>query len=201
MAAATIQQLAQLIGKGIAKGSTRTSPSATIASEAFDVAKVLSRKSLGFDFVGLIVAILIIYATAVFIDWFMKAKLFFDDAELITRIGLGLFGVAGIIINLFLPKETNPTKITESQFINDLFSDEGFRGFKFFDIVNIIVMIIIVATYFKVRSESIDSQGKTNVQPVTTALFIILFIAVSLVEIPSLVKRLKMTDLGIEAMR
>ncbi len=62
-------------------------------------------------------------------------------------------------------------------------------------------MVIIVATYFRVRSESIDSEGKTNVQPVTTALFIILFIAVSLVEIPSLVKRLKMTDMNIEAMR
>ncbi len=201
MAAATIQQLAQLIGKGIAKSAPKTTVSGTVASEAFDVARVLSRKSLGFDFVGLIVAILIIYGVSFFIDIFMKAKLFFDDSELIVRIGLGIFGIAGLLLNFFLPKETNPTKLTNNQFINDLFSDEGFKGFKFFDIVNIIVMVIIVATYFKVRSESIDSQGKTNVQPVTTALFIILFIAVSLVEIPSLVKRLKMTDLGIEAMR
>jgi len=197
---ATLQQIAQVFGKAIVRTSSKAGVAATVTSEAIDVARVLSKKSFGFDFVTLIITILIVYAAAWFIDIYMKAKLFFDDPAVQSSIIAGLFGLAGLLFNFFLPKETNPQKLTDNKFINDLFSDAGIKGFRYWDVVNLLVMLIIVATYFRLRSDSMDREGKPKIQPATTALFIILFLAVSLIEVPSLVKRLKMTTFGIQAM-
>ena len=127
----------------------------------------------------------------------MKAKILFDNPQTQNSIAIGIFGLAGLLFAFFRPKETDPQKLTENKFINELFSEEGFKGFKYWDIINILVMLIIVATYMRLRSDSTGIDGKPSIQPATTAMFIILFLAVSIIEVSSLFPRIKKMDFSI----
>lgn len=191
------KQVGQLLSTAVKKGSIQAAVAQQVASQAKEQAKTFSIQTFGFDFTNLFTQLLVIYAVAFFIQIYVKAKLFFDNPEVQRTIFAGFFGIAGILWNLFAPKpETNPTKITENQFINELFSEEGFKGFKYWNAVNLLVALLIIATYFRHRR-----MTGNNVEPATTVGFILILSAVTLVGIIPVIKKLKVTDFNIESLR
>jgi len=197
MATLGFKEVGKILSKGITKGSIQKEIAEQVVKGTVDSARGISRQAFAFDFIPLLTTILVIYAVAWFIDIYFKAKLFFADEVIRSSIIAGFFGLSGLLFNFFVPKNLpDATKLTDNEFINKLFSEEGFNGLRFWDIINVLVGIIIISTYFRHRN-----QVNGDVDPATTAGFIMLFIAVALVEIPSLVNRLKTTDFNIASMR
>ena len=134
-----------------------------------------SEQILGFNFVNLFIQLFIYFALAYAFSKFMEAVIFFRGGFVIIA---GLFG-----INI-------PKKEQLPQSLIDLF-DGGLAGFKFWDVVKIASVLIVVAEfmiYLQIREES----GK-KVSPITIAVFLMIGLFLSLTTLPELFQRLKTT--------
>jgi len=143
-----------------------------------EVHGTLSKKSeqvLGYNFVQLAIQLLIFYVIAFAFAKFMEAVISFRGGFVILA---GLFGVK-------IPK-----KELFPQTLLDLF-DGGISGFKYWDVVKIASILILVAEfmlYIQIREES----GK-RLSPVAIGVFLIIGLGLSLITFPELIQRLKTT--------
>ena len=133
-------------------------------------ASQVSKKLLGFDFIPLITSLVIFYVLA-----FLIAK--FMEASILAKGGLMAF------VNLL--GYTVPTKEQLPNAWSKLFTDEGINGIKFWDLVNVSVLLIVIATAL-MHKKNVEAMGG-QVEPTTWAIFITLGAFVSIAGLTKLV--------------
>jgi len=132
----------------------------------------LSIEFFGFDFVSLLIKLVIYFIVAVTID-----KIHF----LVT----GTANIAGTILAAF--GLNLPT--TEPDFLTKLFSNEGFNGFKYWDVIKFgaLALVIIEMVLY------IQTQRNLGGSPsaFTIGIFVLIVGALSLFTIPELIAKLR----------
>lgn len=175
------QKLASVLSTG---ALTKLNPATLIASQALGTGKQISKEIFGYDFVGLMLKLFIFYAVAFIISKFFEA-IILGQGAMITF--LNLFGLK------------IPTSDIIPDFIKGLFSNTGVKGFKFWDIVKIISILLVTAEFFQYMNSQKNSGGKSS--PMTMGLFTLIIIGLGLTTIPELIKRFKATDFNLESLR
>lgn len=165
----SLQQVTSLIGRAVSKGKT---PQIAIATGAASGAQEFLTEKFGFDFVGLIIKLAIYFLVALVFAKFMEAVIF-------LRGGFIAFA------NLFGLKIPTAEMLPES--LKKLF-DGGVGGFKYWDIVKLIAIILVIGEFIRY----INIPQKSS--PLTIGIFLLIISALAITTLPELAKRLKMTD-------
>ena len=172
----SFQQISQVLGQAIKKGGT---PQTIIAREAIGQGQSFLNEKFGYDFVGLGVKI-VVY----FLITFLFAK--FMEAVIFLRGGWVAFAN---LLGISIPKAD---QIPDS--LKKLF-DGGISGFKFWDIVKIILIILVIAEFIRY----VNLPQKSS--PMTIGIFLGIISILAITTFPELVKRIKATDFNLEALR
>lgn len=169
----------------ISKGAlTKINPATAIGSMTLDSGKQLSKEIFGYDFVGLLVKLFIFYAVAFVIAKVMEAIIF----------SRGVFTTLANLLGFQIPNsEQLPTSLI------NLFGEQGFHGFKFWDIVKMISILMVTAEFFQYLNTQKSLGGKPS--PMTMGIFTLIIISLGLVTIPELLKRIKGMDFNLESLR
>ena len=131
--------------------------SALIARQSAKEASKISKKSLGFDFIPLLTSLILYYVIAFGFAKFMEASKFATG---------GFISIAN-----FLGANIPSTEELPSQW-NRLFDETGYNGVKFWDIINVVALLIIIATALNFQ-KNIEASGN-QVQLITWAIFAML---------------------------
>ena len=175
----SFQTIAQQIGKSIPK----INPAQIIASTGISVAKKQSMELFGYDFTGLV----------------MKLFLYFTFAFLFSKFMEGVILVRGFWVtmaNFFgfqIPQKDQVPKV-----LQDLFNG-GYAGFKFWDIIKIVAILLVLSEYFVYWEQNKKTGG--TVSPMTTGVFILLIVILGVTTIPELMSKLKKTSFSLEQFR
>ena len=129
-------------------------PTAILAKQGAKQAQKISVQYLGFDFVPLITSLFIFYVIAFVIAKFMEA----------SKLATGGFMALSNLLGFKVPSSAELPD-TWSQ----LFTETGYKGFKFWDIINITALLIVVVTALNFQ-KSVEATGN-KVQPITWAIF------------------------------
>ena len=159
------------------------SPTAFVTKSAISQAQNLSLQKFGYDFTGLFFRLFIFFGLA-----FVFAK--FMESVILTRGGFITFA------NFLGWKIPQSDQLPDT--IKKLFGD-GIQGFKFWDIIKIIGMVLVVYEYFEFKNQKNELDQSVN--PLTTGVFLLLVIMLGVTTIPELVKRVKATDFNLDSMR
>ena len=133
-------------------------------------ASQVSKKLLGFDFIPLITSLVIFYVLAFLIAKFMEAS---------------ILAKGGVMAFATLLGYTVPSKEQLPDTWAKLFTDEGINGIKFWDLVNVSVLLIVIATAL-MHKKNVEAMGG-QVEPTTWAIFIMLGAFVSIAGLSKLV--------------
>ena len=209
MAKITQQQLIGLLSK--------LTPQTFVASQALKgvgKAKDIATEKFGYDFLGLGLRLLLFFAVAFLIEAYFKSKIaineIINDPDRQVGIISGLFGLTGIVFNFLYqsfqqdkPDEPAPTPITSDFFNNEalkaVFSEEGYHGFHYWDIIKIIALLLVVMEWRRFSAMTKATGGQ--VQPLTHGLFILFIVGLGLSIIPQLVSKIKHSYINPQAMR
>ena len=131
--------------------------SALIARQGAKEASKISKKSLGFDFIPLLTSLVLYYVIAFGFAKFMEASKFATG---------GFISIAN-----FLGANIPSTEELPSQW-NRLFDETGYNGVKFWDIINVVALLIIIATALNFQKNT-EASGN-QVQLITWAIFAML---------------------------
>ena len=131
--------------------------SALIARQGAKEASKISKKSLGFDFIPLLTSLVLYYVIAFAFAKFMEASKFATG---------GFISIAN-----FLGANIPSTEELPSQW-NKLFDEGGYSGVKFWDIINVVALLIIIATALNFQKNT-EASGN-QVQLITWAIFAML---------------------------
>jgi hypothetical protein len=131
--------------------------SALIARQSAKEASKISKKSLGFDFIPLLTSLILYYVIAFAFAKFMEASKFATG---------GFISIAN-----FLGANIPSTEELPSQW-NRLFDETGYNGVKFWDIINVVALLIIIATALNFQKNT-EASGN-QVQLITWAIFAML---------------------------
>jgi hypothetical protein len=181
MAKLTLQQVSGILGKGVI---TKLNPASAVASGAIQVGKTVSKEIFGYDFVGLIVKLAVFYGIALIFAKFMEGVIFARGAFTIIANTLG-FSI--------------PTGDQLPQSLKDLFGETGIKGFKFWDIIKIVSILLVTAEFMRYMNTNKALGAKSS--PMTVGIFTLLIVALGLTTIPELIKRVKGTDFNLESLR
>ena len=181
MATLTLQQVSKILSKS---AITKLNPSSAIASTGLQAGKQVSKEIFGYDFVGLIVKLVVFYGVALVIAKVMEAIIFARGAFVILANTLGY--------NI-------PSADQLPQSFKDLFGETGVKGFKFWDIIKIVSILLVVAEFMRYVNTNKALGAKSS--PMTIGIFTLIIVALGLTTIPELIQRLKGTDFNIEALR
>ena len=132
-------------------GTART---ALMAKYGAEQASQISKKSLGFDFIPLLTSLVLYYVIAFAFAKFMEASKFATGGILIIA---NLIGV-NIPSSEELPNQWNR-----------LFDETGYNGIKFWDIINVVALLIVISTALNFQKNTEDSGNQ--VQLITWAIF------------------------------
>ena len=208
MAKITQQQLVGLLSK--------LTPQTFVASQALKgvgKAKDIATEKFGYDFLGLGLRLLLFFAVAFLIEAYFKSKIaineIINDPDRQVGIISGLFGLTGIVFNFLYqsfqqdkPDEPAPTPITSDFFNNEalkaVFSEEGYHGFHYWDIIKIIALLLVVMEWRRFTAMTKATGGQ--VQPLTHGLFILFIVGLGLSIIPQLVSKIKHSYINPQAM-
>tara|TARA_R110000822_G_scaffold214401_1_gene349447 strand:- start:104 stop:646 length:543 start_codon:yes stop_codon:yes gene_type:complete len=180
MAKLTGQQLLSALGKT----GALVSPSATVTKSVIRSGKEASKEIFGYDFVGLIVKLAVFYGVALLFSKFMEGVIYARGAFVIIANTLG-FNI--------------PSGDQFPQSLKDLFGDTGIKGFKFWDIIKIVSILLVTAEFMRYTNTNKALGAKSS--PMTIGIFTLLIVALGLTTIPELIKRVKGTDFNLEALR
>lgn len=169
----------------ISKGAlTKINPATLVASTTLDSSKQLSKEIFGYDFVGLLVKLFIFYSVGFVIAKVMEAIIF----------SRGVFTTLANLFGFQIPNsEQLPTALI------NLFGETGLHGFKFWDFVKIISVLLVIAEFFQYLNTQKMTGGKPS--PMTMGIFTLIIISLGLVTIPELLKRIKGMDFNLESLR
>ena len=180
MAKYTSQQLFKLIQKS---GVAKLNPASAVATTGIQAGKQVSKEIFGYDFVGLIIKLFVFYAVAFVFSKFMEGVIYARGAFVIIANTLG-FNI--------------PTSEQLPQSLKDLFG-EGVKGFKFWDIIKIVSILLVTAEFFRYVNTNKALGAKSS--PMTIGIFTLIILALGLTTVPELIKRVKGTDFNLEALR
>ena len=181
MATLTLQQVSKILSKS---AITKLNPSSAIASTGLQAGKQVSKEIFGYDFVGLIVKLVVFYGVALVIAKVMEAIIFARGAFVILANTLGY--------NI-------PSADQLPQSFKDLFGETGVKGFKFWDIIKIVSILLVVAEFMRYVNTNKALGSKAS--PMTIGIFTLIIVALGLTTIPELIQRVKGTDFNLEALR
>ena len=175
MAKLTLQQVSNILSKS---AITKLNPSSAIASTAFQIGRDKAKESYGYDFVGLLVKLFVFYTIAFVFAKFMEGVIYARGAFTIIANTLG-FNI--------------PSSEQLPQSLKDLFGEQGVKGFKFWDIIKIISILLVTAEFFSyLNSVKTDPTKKSS--PMTIGLFTLIILALGLTTVSELMQRVKGTD-------
>ena len=182
MAKLTLQQVSSILGKS---AITKLNPASAVATTGIQAGKQVSKEIFGYDFVGLILKLVVFYGVALIIAKVMEAIIFARGAFVILANTLGY--------NI-------PTADQLPQSFKDLFSETGVKGFSFWDIIKIVSILLVTAEFFSyMNSVKIDPRKKSS--PMTIGIFTLIILALGLTTVSDLIQRIKGTDFNLEALR
>ena len=181
MAKFTLQQVSSILGKS---PITKLHPASAVATTGIQVGKQVSKEIFGYDFVGLILKLVIFYGVALIIAKVMESIIFARGAFVILANTLG-YNV--------------PSADQLPQSFKDLFSETGIKGFKFWDIIKIVSILLVVAEFMRYLNQNKALGGKSS--PMTIGIFTLIIVALGLTTVPELIQRIKGTDFNLEALR
>ena len=139
----------------------------TVARQALKKTAKTSISITGYDFVGLALRLVFFFGFAFVIDMYFKATI--SGGTFLNVIGLNL-----------------PS--TMPQWLTDFFT-VGVKGFKYWDIIKIIAIALVVMEYFRYEQDLKRSGESPN--PTTTGLFALITLGLSLITIPELIQKIK----------
>jgi hypothetical protein len=180
MAKLTLQQVSSILGKS---AITKLNPATAISTTGIQAGKQVSKEIFGYDFVGLIIKLFVFYAVAFVFAKFMEGVIYARGAFTVIANTLGF----SIPSNEQLP-----------QSLKDLF-EEGVKGFKFWDIIKIVSILLITAEFFRYVNTNKALGAKAS--PMTIGIFTLMILALGLTTVPELIQRVKGTDFNLEALR
>lgn len=170
MAKITQQKLLSIFKKGI---TDKVNPTSIIAGAIGGAVQADLKERFNYDFVNLGVKLLVFFTIMFVFAKFMEAVIFVRGGFL-------------LLANLLGFKIPQADQVPQS--LKDLFND-GVHGFKFWDIVKIVAMFLVVAEFMRYMS---NNQG-TKASPATIIIFIAIFAILGITTIPELKNRLQNT--------
>lgn len=135
------------------------------------IAGKISKETLGYDFPGLLVKILIFYVFALILDGIINAILVPTAA---VNLFLGIFGKK---IPNFIPQQVID------------FYQKGYKGFQFWDLIHGIVMALIAFEAWRYIQSNEETGGKPSY--VTLGVFGMIEMTIGLILVPNLYQKLK----------
>ena len=181
MAKLTLQQVSSILGKS---AITKLNPASAVATTGIQAGKQVSKEIFGYDFVGLILKLVVFYGVALIIAKVMEAIIFSRGAFVILANTLG-YNV--------------PNVDQFPQSLKDLFGEQGIKGFKFWDIIKIVSILLVVAEFMRYVNTNKALGAKSS--PMTIGIFTLIIVALGLTTVPELIQRVKGTDFNLEAYR
>ena len=181
MAKLTLQQVSSILGKS---AITKLNPATAVASTGIQAGKQVSKEIFGYDFVGLILKLVVFYGVALIIAKVMEAIIFSRGAFVILANTLG-FNI--------------PNVDQFPQSLKDLFGETGIKGFKFWDIIKIVSILLVTAEFMRYVNTNKALGAKSS--PMTIGIFTLIIVALGLTTVPELIQRVKGTDFNLESLR
>ena len=181
MATLTLQQVSKILSKS---AITKLNPASAVATTGIQAGKQVSKEIFGYDFVGLIVKLFVFYTVAFVFAKLMEAIIFARGAFVILANTLG-YNV--------------PSADQLPQSFKDLFGEQGVKGFKFWDIIKIVSILLVVAEFMRYVNTNKSLGAKSS--PMTIGIFTLIIVALGLTTVPELIKRVKGTDFNLESLR
>ena len=175
-----LQQVSAILGKAL---TAAKAPQIAVTQEAIRGAKQVSVELFSYDFVGLFIKLATYYGVAIIFAKFM-------EAVIVTR---GWFVTAAAIFGWTIPTSE---QVPES--LKKLFLD-GYGGFKFWDAVKIISILLVVAEMIRYTNSNKKNGGESS--PLTLGIFILIIAVLGVVTIPELLQRIKKTDFNLESLK
>jgi len=149
-------------------------PASMLAQQGTKQARKASTQYLGFDFIPLISSLLVFYSIAFVIAKFMQA----------SQLATGGFSALANLFGFSVPSQNEMPNVWTK-----LFSETGYQGFKFWDIINVLSVLIIIATAINFQNTT-EANGN-KVQPITWAIFSLLAGFIILTGVSKLVVKLQ----------
>jgi len=166
MASVSVQKVASLLSKG------KINPAQIVASQIKGAVQADLVERFNFDFVNLGIKLIVYFVVLFVFAKFMESIIFARGAFVIVA---NLFG-----FNI-------PTSEQVPQSLKDLF-DGGISGFKFWDVVKIIAIFLVIAEFMGYMN-----RNKGNTSPMTIGIFISILIVLGVTTVFDLKTRLQNT--------
>lgn len=156
-----------------------------------------SMELFGYDFVGLIIKMLVIYVFAWLAEIYLKGRIFFDDPNNQRRIGLAFFGLAGVLVNLLFEyfekqkKAGESIKSIDNETLRQLFGEGvpiGQFNIKYWDLIKILInlLLIVEALQYFEKSKLNNSQPS----PMTYGAFVVIIGIHGMTTLPNLIEKI-----------
>ncbi len=155
-------------------------PQRMITQAAIGKARETSVQEFQYDFIGLATKLIVYFAVAMIFTKFMEAVI----------LARGAWVTIANLFGMNLPKSE---QVPDS--LKKLFT-EGYHSFKFWDLVKIGAVLIVIAEYMRYAKMNPDNKS-----PMTVGIFILIIAFLGVTTIPELYQRFKKTDLSLESMR
>ncbi len=177
----SLQQISSVLGKALK--TKNITPAQIITKEGIGVARTASLELFGYDFIGLGIKLLVYFIVAFAFAKFMEAVIF----------ARGIWVILAQTLGFSIPKA-------------DMFPDSlkklfggGISGFKFWDIVKIVAVLLVIAEFFRYLEANKKAGSKSS--PMTMGIFVGIIGMLGIVTVPELIKRLKVTDFNLDSLR
>jgi len=153
----------------------RAGLAAKFGSKAIDKAKSASVEMYGYDFVGLMVKIVVYFTVA----WFVEKYIWWSQQKPVNQVLMGLFGAIGGLPLFAL----SPTilKYFDNSEVN--------RGIKFWDIVKAGAVGLVAWEAFNYYKVQENLGGK--VSPMTIGIFGLILSLLGFIAVPDILKKLQ----------
>ena len=138
-------------------------------------------REYNYDFVGLVTKLVVYFTLSLLFAKFMEAVI----------LGRGFYKTLANLFGYNIPASTEFPK-----FLVDLFGEDGVKGFKFWDIVKIGAILMVLFEFMRYSKNNPNTKNA-----LTIGLFVGIIVALGLTTLPELVKRVKTTDFDLEALR
>ena len=171
-----LNQISRVIGQAAAKGNI----AGMVTKQAVSTAQKSSVELFGYDFTGLVVKLVVYFGLALIFSKIM-------EGIILARGGFVQFAN---LLGINIPQSEQMPDSLKKLF------DGGINGFKFWDIIKVIAILLVIMEYLR-YSQSIKNLN-AKVSPMTSGVFILLIVIMGITTIPELHKRIKMTDLNLD---
>ena len=146
-----------------------------------DELKAISLREYNYDFVGLVTKLVVYFTLSILFAKFMEAVI----------LGRGFYKTLAALFGYSIPASTEFPK-----FITDLFGENGVKGFKFWDLVKLGGILMVLMEFMRYSKNNPNTKS-----PLTIGIFVLLITILGLTTLPELIKRVKTTDFDLESLR